>query len=76
MLVAYFCFIFAFLLFCRNAGLGSLSWERYAIVLTMSIPTVAFCATALGALILCVMLCVMIDLIIELATPRKAMVIA
>jgi len=51
-------------------------WERYAIVLTMSIPTVAFCATALGALILCVMLCVMIDLVIELATPRKAMVIA
>lgn len=75
MLIAYLCFVFAFLLFCRNAGLGGLAWERYGIIFTMSIPTVAFCATPLGALVLCLMLSVATDLLIDLARPRAGVLV-
>lgn len=76
MIIAYLAFVLALLMFCRNAGLGGEAWERHTILFCMSVPTVAFCATPLGAIVLFIMLSLVVEMIRSIAYDNQVALVA
>lgn len=63
MIIVYLSYILALLLFCHNARLGQLTWERHMIVFCLVVPTVAICATPLGVVVLHIAVSLVIEML-------------